>query len=182
LSARFIAGTVVLEGFEGGDDPVQIGLDAAQVLGEAELSVALGLFDETAVGRGLPPVDLQELGGCLEVRAGQAGIRVRAVLLGGTGAVAIGEAVADAVEVVLDPLGRCGRGAGVVADLLARNVHPLGLVAVKRFPDGGVVDLGVVAGHVRAGMWPRSRCTTCCGTPELKALSRVCDGTGDRSR
>jgi hypothetical protein len=72
LSARFIAGTVVLEGFEGGDDPVQVGLDAAQVLGEAELSLALGLFDETAVGRGLPPVDLQELGCGLEVRAGQA--------------------------------------------------------------------------------------------------------------
>jgi hypothetical protein len=73
LSARFIAGTVVLEGFEGGDDPVQVGLDAAQVPGEAELSLALGLFDETAVGRGLPPVDLQELGCGLEVRAGQAG-------------------------------------------------------------------------------------------------------------
>src|ERR1039457_6998378 len=70
LSARFIAGTVVLEGFEGGDDLVQVGLDAAQVLGEAELPVALGLFDETAVGRGLPPVDLQELWRGLEVCAG----------------------------------------------------------------------------------------------------------------
>jgi len=72
LSARFIAGTVVLEGFEGGDDPVQAGLDAAQVPGEAELSLALGLSDEMAVGCGLPPVDLQELGRGLEVRAGQA--------------------------------------------------------------------------------------------------------------
>ena len=35
----------------------------------------------------------------------EAGVGVRAVLLGGTAAVAVGEAVADAVEVVLDPLG-----------------------------------------------------------------------------
>src|SRR5205809_341613 len=152
LSARFIAGTVVLDGFEGGDDLVQVGLDPAQVLGEAELSLAFGLFDQAAVGGGLPPVDLQELGGGLEVRAGQAGVGVRAVLLVGAAAVAVWEAVADPVEVVLDPLGRRGRGAGVVADPLAGDVDPLGLVAVERLPDGGVVDLGVVAGHVRAGM------------------------------
>ena len=77
---------------------------------------------------------------------------MRAVLLCRAAAIAVREAVADPVEVVLDPLGRCGRGAGVIADRLAGNIHPLGLVAVKRFPDGGVVDLGVVAGHVRAGM------------------------------
>ena len=101
LSARFIAGTVVLEGFEGGDDPVQVGLDAAQVLGKTELSPALGLPDETAVAGGLPPVDLQELGRGLEVRAGEAGVRVRAVLLGGAAAVAVGEAVADAFRLCL---------------------------------------------------------------------------------
>jgi hypothetical protein len=67
-------------------------------------------------------------------------------------AVAVGEAVADPVEVVLDPLGRGRGGAGVVADPLAGDVHPLGLVAVERLPDGGVVDFGVVAGHARAGM------------------------------
>jgi hypothetical protein len=71
-----------LECFEGGDDPFEVGLDAAQVLGEPELAVVVGLGDQAAVGGGLPPVDLQELGGCLEVRAGQAGVGVRAVLLG----------------------------------------------------------------------------------------------------
>jgi hypothetical protein len=77
---------------------------------------------------------------------------VRAVLLGRAGAVAVGQAVADPVEVVLDPFGRRGRGVRVVADLLPGDVDPLGLVAVECLPDGGVVDLGVVAGHVRAGV------------------------------
>jgi hypothetical protein len=58
----------------------------------------------------------------------------------------------DPVEVVLDPLGRSGRGVGVITDLLPADVHPLGLVAVERLPDGGVVDLRVMAGHVGAGM------------------------------
>ncbi len=62
LSAWVIAGTAVLECFEGGDDPFEVGLDAAQVLGEAELAVGVGLVDQAAVGGGLPPVDLQELG------------------------------------------------------------------------------------------------------------------------
>jgi len=74
LSARVIAVAVVLEGFEGGDDPVQAVLDAAQVLGQALLAVGVGLGDQAAVGGGLPPVDLQEHGGGLEVRAGQAGL------------------------------------------------------------------------------------------------------------
>src|SRR6266566_7541145 len=152
LSARVIGGAVVVERLEGGDDPVQVGLDAAQVAGEALLAVGVGLCDEAAVGVGLPLVDLQEHWRGLEVRAGQAGVGVRAVLLGRAGAVAVGEAVADPVEVVLDPLGRRGRGVGVVADPLPGDVDPLGLVAVERLPDGGVVDLGVVAGHVGAGM------------------------------
>jgi hypothetical protein len=100
----------MLECFEGGDDLVQAGLDAAQVLGQAQLTLGVGLGDEAAVGGGLPLVDLQEHGRGLEVWAGQAGVGVRAVLLGGAGAVAVGQAVADPVEVVLDPLGRRGRG------------------------------------------------------------------------
>src|SRR6266851_1174300 len=152
LSARVIAGAVLAECFEGGDDRVQAGLDAAQVLGEPELALGVGLGDEMLVGRRLAPVDLQEHGCGLEVRAGQAGVGVRAVLLGRAGAVAVGQAVADPVEVVLDPLGRRGRGVGVVADPLTGDVDPLGLVTVERLPDGGVVDLGVVAGHVGAGM------------------------------
>jgi hypothetical protein len=77
LSARAIAVGLTLERFQGWDDPVQVGLDAAQVLGEALLSFAVGLGDERAVRFCLPPVDLQEHGRGLEVRAGQAGVRVR---------------------------------------------------------------------------------------------------------
>lgn len=152
LSARVIALTVVLECFEAGDDPFEVGLDAAQVLGEPELAVGVGLGDQAAVGWGLPSVDLQELRGGLEVWAGQAGVRVRAVLLGRAAAVDVRQAVADAVEVVLDSFGRSGRRVGAVADRLTADVDLLGLVAVECLPDGGVVDLGVVAGHVRAGM------------------------------
>src|SRR6516165_6496005 len=97
LSARVIGGSVLLECFKSGDDAFQVVLDAAQVAGKALLAVGVGLGDERAVGFRLPPVDLQEDGRGLEVRAGQAGVRVRAVLLGGTAAVAVGEAVADAV-------------------------------------------------------------------------------------
>ncbi len=56
------ATALVLECFKSRDDLVQAGLDAAQVLAEPELAVGAGLGDETAVGGGLPPVDLQELG------------------------------------------------------------------------------------------------------------------------
>src|SRR4051794_7502934 len=69
LSARVIAGAVVLECFKGGDDPFEVGLDAAQVLAEPELAFGVGLGDEAAVEGRLPPVDLQELGRGLEVRA-----------------------------------------------------------------------------------------------------------------
>src|SRR6266571_4587458 len=130
LSARVIAGTVFAECFKGRDDPAQACLDAAQVLAEPELALGVGLGDETAVGCGLQPVNLQERGRGLEVRAGEAGIGVRAVLLGWAAAVAVGQAVAHPVEVVLDPLGRGRGGAGVVADPLPGDVHPLGLVAV----------------------------------------------------
>ena len=119
--------------------------------------------------------------GGLEVWAGQAGIRVRAVLLCGAAAVAVRQAVADAVEVVLDPLGGGGRGAGVVADLLARDVHPLGLVAVERFPAGGVVDLGVGVCHVRAGM-AEELLHHVLRDAGVETGFRACDGTGDRSR
>src|SRR5215470_4978893 len=56
LSARAMAGTVLVECFEGGDDLVRAGLDAAQVLGEPELAVGVGLGDEILVGLGLPPL------------------------------------------------------------------------------------------------------------------------------
>ena len=71
----------------------------------------------------------------LEVRAGQAGVGVRAVLLGWPGAVAVGQAVADPVEVLLDPLGVGGGRVGVVADPLPGDVHPGGLVGVEGLSD-----------------------------------------------
>src|SRR5215472_13941139 len=74
LSARFIVGTVFAECFQGRDDPVQAGLDAAQVLGEPELAFGVGLSDEMPAGCGLPPVDLQEHGRGLEVGTGEAGV------------------------------------------------------------------------------------------------------------
>ena len=70
----------------------------------------------------------------------EAGVGVRAVLLGRAGAVAVGQAVADPVEVVLDPFGRRGRGVGVVADPLPGDVDPLGLVLpVIQGERGGVI-------------------------------------------
>ena len=54
---RVLAGR---ERFEGGDDAFQVGLDLAQVLGQAGLAVGVGAGDEAAVGRGLAAVDVQE--------------------------------------------------------------------------------------------------------------------------
>jgi hypothetical protein len=46
------------ERFERGDDVVQVGLDVAQVLGQANLAARVGLCDEMQVGRRLSAVDL----------------------------------------------------------------------------------------------------------------------------
>ena len=143
---------VVGECFQRGEDPLEGVLDLAEVVGQAEVPVGVGLGDETPVGGGLAAVDVQELWSGLEVGAGEAGVGVRAVLLGGVCAVSVGQAVANPVEVVFDPFGGGGRAVGVVADPLAGDVDPLGLVMVERFSDGGVMDAGVVAGHVRAGV------------------------------
>ena len=64
---------------------------------------------------GVLMVDREELCGGLEVRAGQAGIGVRAVLLWGASAVAVGEGVCGLEEPVLDPLSVRGGRAGVEA-------------------------------------------------------------------
>ena len=70
---------------------------------------------------GLAAVDVEELRGGLEVGAGEAGVGVRAVLLGRPTAVAVGQAVADPGEVVLDPLGVGGEGVGVVVEVRRRR-------------------------------------------------------------
>src|SRR5450755_142446 len=69
------------DGFEGGDDLFKVRLHLAEVRGEAGLAVRLGSGYQAQVGGGLTAVDVEELRGGLEVRAGQAGVRVRAVLL-----------------------------------------------------------------------------------------------------
>ncbi len=113
-------------------------MDLLEVLDEAELPVGLGAGDEAPVGVGLAAVDVEELGGGLEVGAGQAGVGVRAVLLGRPPAVAVGEAVADAGEVVLDPLGIGGERVGVVVEVLAGGVDPLRAVTLEGVADGVV--------------------------------------------
>jgi hypothetical protein len=45
-------------------------------------AVCLGAGDQAQVGDGLAAVDVEEIRCGLEVRAGEAGVRVRAVLLG----------------------------------------------------------------------------------------------------
>jgi hypothetical protein len=54
---------------------------------------------------------------------------------------------------VLDPFGGRGGRVRVVAEGLAGDVDPLALVVVERLADGGVVDAGVMRGHVRAGVF-----------------------------
>jgi hypothetical protein len=71
------------EGFEGGDDLVQVRLDLAEVAGDPAVPVGVCIGDQAQAGGGLPAVDVQELGRGLEVGAGQAGVGVRAVLLRG---------------------------------------------------------------------------------------------------
>src|SRR5579875_1093637 len=109
-----IGGTVCLEGFEGGDDGVEAVLDPAQVVGEAEASVGLGLGDQPAIGGCLGAVDGKELRCGLEIGAGQTGVGVGTVAPWWSAAVAVGEAVGDTGQVVFDPLGVGGRRFGVI--------------------------------------------------------------------
>src|SRR5262249_12611747 len=142
-----------VEGFQGGDELLQVRLDPAQAGGVPGLAAGLDMGDQLQVGGGLAAVDAGELRGGLEIWAGQAGVGVRVVLLGRPSAVAVGQSVLDPGQVVFDPFGGRGGRIRVVADDLPGDVDPLPLVAVELFADGGVVDAGVVRGHVRAGMF-----------------------------
>jgi hypothetical protein len=141
LSALAIAGFLAgRDRFERGDDAFQAVLHLAEAGGQAGLAVCLGAGDQPQVDRGLAAVGVGELRGGLEVGAGQAGVGVGAVLLRRPAAVAVGQAVPDPGQVVLDPLGgRRGR-VRVVAEGLAGDVDPLTLVVIERRADGGVVD------------------------------------------
>jgi hypothetical protein len=105
-------------------------------------------------------VDVEKLHGGLEVRAGEAGVGVRAVLLRRAGAISVGQAVADPVEVLFDPLGIRGGSVGVVGDALSGDVDPGGLVGVEGFADGTQVELVVLDER-----WVSSLATTSMGTP-----------------
>ena len=148
-----IAGALLIDhGLQGRDDALQVGLDLAEVVDQAELAPGIGLGDEAPVGGGLAAVGVQELGCGLEVWARKTSVGVRAFLLGGAGAIAVGQAVAHPVQVLLHPLGTGCGAVGVVADSLAGDVDPLGLVAVEGLPHGAVVDFGIMPGHIGAGV------------------------------
>src|SRR5487761_213148 len=102
---------------------------------------------------GTRPRHRRRLCGWCERRALRpAGVGVGAVLLGRPGAIAVGQAVAHPVQVLLFPLGTCCWAVGVVADALAADVDPLGLVAVESLPDGAVMDFGIMPCHIWAGV------------------------------
>jgi hypothetical protein len=90
--------------------------------------------------------------GGLEVGAGEAGVRVGAVLLQRPAAVTVGEAGLDPREVVLHPLGLCGGGVGVVVEDLPLDVDSGLLVALKGLAHRGVVQAGVHGSHERDGV------------------------------
>src|SRR6266508_1187813 len=98
------------------------------------------------------PGERRSRGWCETPALRSADVGVRTVLLGWPPAVAVGQAVTDAGQVVLDPFGGRGGSVGVVVEDLSGGVDPLLLVAVEGLADGGVVNAGVVGGHVGAGV------------------------------
>ena len=89
---------------------------------------------------GLLPVDGQELGGGLEVRAGQAGVWVRAVLLGRPAAVPVGQGVGGTGQSVFDPLGVRGQRLRVEAEQPTLHIDAGLAVTFELGPDRGVVQ------------------------------------------
>jgi hypothetical protein len=133
--AGFLAGR---DRFEPGDDAFQVVLDQAEIGGQAGLAVGVGAGDQAQVDRGLAAVGVEEFRSGLEVGAGQAGVGVVAVLLGRPAAVAVGQAVPDPGQVVLDPLGGRGGRVRVVAEGLSGDVDPLALVVVERLANSNI--------------------------------------------
>lgn len=91
----------------------------------AGLPVPPGVLDsleEFAGEFGLLLVHRQELGGGLEVGAGQAGVGVWAVLLWRAAALSVGQGVGCSGEAVFDPLGVGGDRGRVEAELAALHV------------------------------------------------------------
>lgn len=148
-----VGGVVICcDAFEGVDDAGEVVVDAVVVGGEALVAFGFCCGDEHGGGLGVASVDVEELDGGLEVGTGEAGVGVGAVLLGWSAAVAVGESGHDPVEVVFDPLGVGGGRRGIEVEDVAGDVDACGLAAVEGFADGGVVELGVDAGHFWAGV------------------------------
>ena len=124
----------VAECFESGDDALQMAEDPVVVLDEVAMPAGLGGGDQLGGLIGLTTVGGQELDCGLEVSARQVGVRLRAILLGRPSAVAVWGAGSDALEVVLYPLGLGGGRDGVVAELVAVDVHPSLAVGIEGLP------------------------------------------------
>ena len=58
LSAAIFGALFFVYRLQSGDYALQVGLDVAQVLGQAELALGVGLGDQAPVGGGLAAVDL----------------------------------------------------------------------------------------------------------------------------
>ena len=138
--------------FERGDELVEVVVDLAVVVGEAEPAVGFGGGDELFGLVALAAVDVEERWGGLEVGAGEAGVGVGAVLLWWASAVAVGQAGLNAGHVVFGPFGLGGGCVGVVGDAFSGEVDPLLAVLVEGCAHGGVMERRVAGGHLGAGV------------------------------
>lgn len=81
-----------------------------------------------------------------------AALASRAKVTGAPPAVAVGKGVGNPGEVVLDPLGVSSGSVGVEADEPSLDVDPRLAVALELLAQGGVVEMGIQAGHKRTGV------------------------------
>jgi hypothetical protein len=122
------------------------------VVGQALTPGGVGGVDQVGSERPLLAVNAEELDRGLELGASETSIGVGTFLLGWPAAVAVGEGVGHPGEVVLDPFGVSGGGVGVKADEPSLDRDPGLAVPLELLAQGGVVELGVQAGHKRTGV------------------------------
>jgi len=122
------------------------------VVGLSVPACGLGGVEELAGELGLLEVDGQELGGGLEVGAGQACVGVWAVLLGRPAAVPVWQGVGCSGQLVFDPLGVGGHRLRVEAEEPAFDVDSGLAVAFKLGPDRRVVHVRIGGRHGWAGV------------------------------
>ena len=122
------------------------------VLGHPESPVCVGGGNERAGVVALTTMDVKKLRGRLEVRTGQAGIRMGTVLLRRSPAIAIGKARLNTGEIVLGPLGVGSWSGRIKGDTFAQNGDPVFPVGIEGASDGRVVEGGIARSHLWAGM------------------------------